>query len=185
MPEIRIYSKKQRIPKDLSIIKIDDYPGLDPVNIGPLNLYKGWRSNNLHNAWEYSKVYKEYTSNGQPTQAYWDWASKGWDSDKPAKVSKKKYMYHVWDGAKYGIIEARKRIFASIYIKSIFDTKDYAELRNAVNNCNKTVAIVASQSLDYKKSSLTEALFSPDKEFGYAFLLVMMIAKDQSLMDIP
>lgn len=186
MPEVRIYSKKQKIPKDLYVIDLDEeYPELNPINIGPTNLYKGRISNNLHNAWEYSKVYKECTESGQPTQKYWEWAVKGWNSDKPAKTSRKKYLYHFWDGAKYGMIEARKHIFAPLYIKSIHDHPKYYELYNLIRSSDMPVALIANNSLDYKKMSFTEALFNPDKEFDYSFLLAMMIIRDNGLTDIP
>lgn len=184
MSEVRVYSQKQKIPQDVFKIDLQDYPALDPVNVGPCLLYKGRRSINLHNAWEYSKVYKEHTLNGQPTNEYWEWAQNGWNSKEPAKITKKKCLYHLWDGIKYGVIEARKNIFASKYIRAVSDVPEYIEIKSAANSHN-IVGLIAKHGIDHKKYSLTEILFSPDKELDYAFLLAMMLSRDPSLTDIP
>ncbi|MBD3404844.1 MAG: hypothetical protein GF411_01755 [Candidatus Lokiarchaeota archaeon] len=185
MTEVRVYSTKQKIPKD--IFKVDlnkEFPELNPINIGPCMLYKGRQAKNLHNAWEYTKVYKEHTENGQITTKYWDWATKGWDKDKPAKSTKKKYLYHFWDGARYGVIEARRRIFVSKYIRLISNMDSYRELKNIASN-HEIVAMISKHGFDHKQMSLTEVLFNPAKEFDYSFVLAMLISKDQSLTDIP
>lgn len=50
-----------------------------PFFLGPIDLYGGYVSQNMENAWQYSKVYQEHVDqDNNPTLAYWIWASNGW-----------------------------------------------------------------------------------------------------------
>src|SRR5574342_482141 len=55
---------------------------LSPFFLGPVKLPNGYTSLNVENAWQFSKVYKEHVDiNGNPSEAYWEWAIRGWSSE--------------------------------------------------------------------------------------------------------
>jgi hypothetical protein len=48
---------------------------LSPFFCGPCELYNGYVSQNMENAWQYSKVYEYYLEdNGTVGKRYFDWA---------------------------------------------------------------------------------------------------------------
>ena len=53
---------------------------LSPFYLGPCKLYDDWVSKTMESAWQYSKVYSKHTTDGEPNDGYWYWASKGWSS---------------------------------------------------------------------------------------------------------
>ena len=54
--------------------------------MGPVELPDGSISKNVENAWQYSKVYREYLDdNGDPSKEYFIWAKEGFDNQKVKK----------------------------------------------------------------------------------------------------
>jgi len=51
---------------------------LSPFLLGPCKLYEGLVSENMENAWQYSKVYPCHDNNGKPSNDYFKWAIAGW-----------------------------------------------------------------------------------------------------------
>jgi len=50
-----------------------------PFLLGPVDLYADYVSENVENAYQFSKVYQEHTdSNNNPTEEYFQWAEAGW-----------------------------------------------------------------------------------------------------------
>ena len=60
----------------------DDWSrGLSPFYVGPVDLYGNYRSINVENAWQYSKVYEYYLEeDGSVGERYFKWAQDGWNS---------------------------------------------------------------------------------------------------------
>jgi hypothetical protein len=57
--------------------------GLSPFKLGPLCLYDNHTAQIFENAWQFAKLYPEHTDfQGQPTTAYWNWARRGWNSQR-------------------------------------------------------------------------------------------------------
>lgn len=53
-----------------------------PFTLGPVDLYDGRVAGNVENGWQYSKVYPEFAAEGEPTEAYWQWAEDGWSKQR-------------------------------------------------------------------------------------------------------
>src|SRR5271170_5286745 len=54
--------------------------GLSPFFCGPVGLYQNYKSLNVENAWQFSKVYEYYLEDdGTVGERYFKWAQKGWD----------------------------------------------------------------------------------------------------------
>lgn len=69
---------------------------LSPFHLGPCHLYGPCTAENMENAWQYSKVYKDHlTEDGEISNAYWDWAFEGWRNPLAVRYPRGK-------GAKYG-----------------------------------------------------------------------------------
>jgi hypothetical protein len=56
--------------------------GLSPFFLGPCELYDGYTSKNVENAWQFSKVYSDHVDvNGKiRDDEYFEWALKGWNN---------------------------------------------------------------------------------------------------------
>ncbi|CAF0737946.1 unnamed protein product [Rotaria sordida] len=89
-----------------------------PFFLGPIELYsnnkdgKMFIAKNMENAWQFCKVYKQFTDTDgySPSQAYWQWAENGWNDSKPHRFplgrKASKPLYSLWNGKKLNYIEA-------------------------------------------------------------------------------
>ena len=129
---IRVVSKKESLTSQLE--NADDFicidctshnnsefwaKGLSPFYLGPVECYDGLIASNMENAWQYTKVYKDQVDeNYQPTQKYFDWRNKGFQSPHPhrypkGKGAKPEYSYWKQGESYYRIsyTDARKVIY--------------------------------------------------------------------------
>lgn len=185
---IRVFSSKQKVPKGYAKVnssKNGKFSCFHPSNLGPCRIYKGIYAINVQAAFEYSGVHKDFLDdNGSPSPDYWPWAHSGWTGKNP-KSSNEDVIYHIWDGRKYGIIEARKLIFSSLYIKAVTMTTQYNELRESLLNTDNNIALIDENSYDNKNMSFVEVLHNTKKEMGHSFLLAMLLTNSSALSDIP
>lgn len=90
---------------------------------GPLYYDNGiwYYSKNVENAWQFSKVYKEFDFFGRPTPEYFDWARKGWMDSYAHRypLGRRKPLYSWWSGEALEYIEARKKIYIPIYTRAV------------------------------------------------------------------
>ena len=107
--------------------------GLSPFFLGPLKLYDEYKSFNVENGWQYSKVYKIFVGeDGEPTKDYFDWAIKGWNKKWANRYPMGKGAvpeYSYWAGEKLGYIKARKKIYIPLYSRAVRYTSAYQKLR--------------------------------------------------------
>ncbi len=133
----------------------------------------------FENLWQFSKVYKEHTVEGEPSRDYYSWRDKGW-ADKWAHrypMGKgRKPEYSLWDGEKLGYIEARKRIYATIYAKYVARTVAYSLLEELYKEHGE-VTLKSYDAYDHIKlgMSLVEVINNPHRKMGHAFVLAMML----------
>ena len=153
---------------------------LSPFILGPIDTYiPGVQSKNFENLWQFSKVYFEHTVEGEPSRDYFSWRDEGW-ADKWAhrypmtKGRKPEYSY--WDGEHLGYIEARKRIYATIYAKYVAKTVCYSLLEELYKEHGE-VTLKDYDAYDHIKMgmSLIEVINNPDRKMGHAFVLAMML----------
>lgn len=169
---------------------------LSPFTLGPCRLYNrhplipgGHRdlwSINMENAWQFSKVYKEYLDkNGDPSQKYWRWAEAGWSNVKAirypmGKGSKPEYSY--WDGRKLDYIAARKAIYGPLYANAVQRTDAWLTLRDRYARAQRLV-LLDYDAYDHAAldMSLTDVLNNPKRKMGHAFVLAMLLQNDPAL----
>lgn len=161
---------------------------LSPFHLGPCPMWGMHVSHNVENAWQFSKVYAEYADkNGNPTEAYWDWAEAGWQDRKAHRYPMgkgAKPLYSLWDGGKLGYIEARKRIYAPLYEEAVRRTVGFEMLtRLLCESSTKEIVLRDYDGYDYRKlgMSLTDVLNNPNKKMGHAFVLAAILSNDKSM----
>lgn len=104
---------------------------MSPFFLPAGELYDGWFAKNVENAWQYSKVYERHDDSGKPSDGYWIWASKGWNSNKADRYPMGKGVipkYSWWDGESLSYIEARKKIYVPLYSRAVVKTEAYSKL---------------------------------------------------------
>lgn len=111
-----------------------------PFHLGPIELYPNpidgtmYTAKNMENAWQFSKVYKQFTNaeDDSPTDDYWKWATQGWNDSKPHRfpLGRRggKPLYSLWNGKRLQYIEARKAIYAPLYARYVEQTDAYKKL---------------------------------------------------------
>ena len=153
---------------------------LSPFFLGPVDLYAGHKSRNVENAWQYSKVYPEHAdAEGNPTQAYFDWAAAGWAKDYADRYPMgkgRKPLYSWWDGEKLGYVEARKRIYCPLYAKAVEGTESFRKLKEVYAEKGE-IWLWDFDGYDHHKLgwSYQQCLDCDTKKMGHAFVLAMML----------
>lgn len=162
------------------------WSGLSPFNLGPCSLYNSLEAQNFENAWQYAKVYKAHAdANGNPTQAYWDWAMEGWANPKAVRYPMgrgAKPLYSLWDGNRLGYIEARKTIYGPIYADLVQQTQSWRDLQTL--HANESLIVLRDYDgydHDDKGLNFVEVLNNPAKKMGHAFVLKMLLEQDPAL----
>lgn len=172
---------EEPIGKVFNVTSKGNFHWLSPFTLGPVDLYDGYFSQNVENAWQYSKVYKQHDDNG-PTQEYWDWAVNGWnkrwaDRYPMGKGAVPEYSY--WDGEKLGYIEARKKIYAPLYSEAI--RKDRTRFFEVLCSTAKKgdITIQDYDAYNHHKLGMTlyDVMHEEKRKMGHGFVLAMMIAK--------
>lgn len=175
-----------RDPKDKTAIitcsfSKDWSQGLSPFFLGPVPLYDGHVALNLENAWQYAKVYKEHTDEwGEPTEAYWTWAKKGWANKRAHRYPKGRGAipeYSLWNGRKMGYIEARKEIYIKCYSEAVKQTDAFKELLKRYKANGDQITLWDVDGYDYLKLGMTleEVVNNPNRIMGHAVVLALML----------
>lgn len=154
--------------------------GLSPFKLGPIQLYAGHVANLFENAWQFTKLYPEHAdSNGQPTEAYWTWATNGWKSSKPHRYPMgkgRKPLCSLWNGHRLGYIDARKQIYLPLYQRAVKETSAYRILEETYHR-EGTVILFDFDGYQHAGLGMTllDVLNCPTRICGHAFILAMML----------
>lgn len=154
--------------------------GLSPMIVGPVDLYNGYQSKNVENAWQYAKVYPYHVdNNGNPTQAYFDWAEKGWNkawADRYPSGKNAIPLYSYWDGKKLDYIDARKEIYIPLYSSAVVKTQAFQTLKTFCSK-HSNVALFDIDGYDYESLGMTfeDVINNKDRRMGHAFILAMLL----------
>jgi hypothetical protein len=159
---------------------------LSPFYLGPCKLYWDLVSQKMENGWQYSKVYTEYNNKGEPTEEYFDWANKGWNNPYPVRYPMGKGvkpLYSYWDGKTYTYVEARKLVYVPLYARAVVKTKGYEILQRMYDE-GKNLYLQDYDAYDHKKLglTLTDVLNKADKKMGHAFVLMMLLTRDDAIL---
>jgi hypothetical protein len=162
---------------------------LSPFYLGPCPLYWDFISQRMENGWQYSKVYPEYDNKGEPTESYFDWAVKGWNNPNPVRYPMgkgKKPLYSWWDGKKYTYVEGRKKIYVPLYARSVVNTNGFRYIQEMVEDKhdNRTLYLRDYDAYRHedKGMTLTQVLNCTEKKCGHAFVLMMLLTKDEAIL---
>jgi len=179
-----------------------------PFFLGPIELYpnaedgKMYTAKNMENAWQFCKVYKQFTdTDGElPSEAYWKWAEDGWNDSKPHRFplgrTAVKPLYSLWNGNKLGYIEARKTIYAPLYAKYVEQTDAYKKLNDIYikyccgdnnNKQKRPMALVDFDGWDYLGQGYTlEQVINMEKpKMGHAFVLAGLLENNLFWLSEP
>ncbi len=134
------------------------------------------QSQNMENAWQYSKVYAEHDDNGTPTMEWHEWKAKGLQSkwaDRYPMGKGKIPLYSWFDGKKLDYVEARKQLYIPLYKNSIDTDRHEDEIYHLITMLNEKYRHIALWDFD---GYLTEDTFetivnNPKKKMGHAFVL--------------
>ncbi len=151
---------------------------LSPFFLGPVALYDGLESVCMENAWQYAKCYAEHAdAEGNPTEAYWEWARKGWS--KPAvryPMGKgAKPLYLLWHGEHLSYVEARRRVYWPLYRDAVKRTGGFARLKAL--HAAGPVVLFDFDGYDHERMGLTlhQVSHHTSKPMGHAFVLKAML----------
>lgn len=158
--------------------------GLSPFFCGPCELYNGFVAQNVENAWQYSKVYEYYTTNGEPDERYFKWAEEGWNktrADRYPMGRDAKPLYSYWDGEKLSYVEARKKIYIPLYSEAVRKTDAFEKLKkiyhDAYFNSLETLYLqdFDAHNLEPFTFKYDDLVNNPNIKVGHAYVLAMML----------
>lgn len=164
-------------------------PEFSPFLIGPVKAEDGLEFQTVENLWQYSKVYLADVLTGVndqrhqfagPNEAWFNWREEGAAQTRSKKV--RPYgkdvapLYHFYDGLRLSKVAARKLIYCPAYVDAIFSTPQFAALRRAYK-ADKRIVLRCwdGYSIWGKYTTLFDVINDPDKKFGHAFVLAMML----------
>lgn len=152
-----------------------------PFNLGPVELYDGYVAKNIENAFQFSRVYPEYsTVDLMPSNHYWEWAEAGWNNPKPIKYPMgvwNKHLYHWWNGKKINGVEAQNQIFLPLYKKAVVKTAAFEKLKYFHKNSVKDIYLIDFEGYDHRflEKTWDQVVNDPDRPVGQAFALCMIL----------
>ena len=154
--------------------------GLSPFYCGPVDLYDGYVSKNVENAWQYSKVYEYYAEDDkEPGERYFKWAQDGWNSIRAVRYPMGKGvkpLYSYWAGEKLGYIEARKRIYIPLYASAVQKTFAFQQLKKMAAEPGD-LYLWDFDGYDHRALDMTfdQVINDPVHTMGHAFVITMLL----------
>jgi hypothetical protein len=186
---VSMYTKiDQGVPVDTTS-RSGVWSQLSPFKLGPCQLYGDYVSLTHENAWQYAKVYNLHVDpNGDPIDLYWEWARAGWNNPRAVRYPMGKGaipLYSFWEGRKLSYIEARKAIYAPLYIRAVRETAAFERLTELFK-AGELIVLRDYDGYDYSALGLTlsEVLNNSKKKMGHAFVLAMLLSQDPALNEL-
>lgn len=152
-----------------------------PFNLGPVDLYADHWAYNIENAFQFSRVYAEYSTVDElPANHYWDWAKAGWHNPRPIKYPLgvwSKHLYHWWDNKKLSNLEAQNQIFLPLYKKAVTKSTAFQRLKEMYESSKEDIFLVDFEGYDHRflEQSWDQVVSNPDRPVGQAFALCMLL----------
>jgi len=154
--------------------------GLSPFYCGPVDLYGGYRSITIENAWQYSKLYAYYANEqGDPDERYFRWAQDGWNSMRANRYPMGKGvkpLYSYWDGEKLDYIAARKKIYIPLYSKAVQKTFAFKKLKE-MHAAGADLWLWDYDGYNHKSINMSyeDVVNNPNRSMGHAFVIAMLL----------
>lgn len=152
---------------------------LSPFHLGPVNLYGGRAAKKMENAWQFAKVHQDHLDkDGNPNDAYWEWASKGWGMMQATRYPRgkgAKPAYTYWDGEKLGYLEARNTVYFPLYREAVRKTEAFNQLVRLART--KTIVLWDFDGYDHEQQGkgLADVMSDISRPLGHAFILKAML----------
>jgi hypothetical protein len=161
--------------------------GLSPFYLGPIPCYDNQVSKNMENAWQYSKVYSHHLDNdGNPSPNYFAWRDTGWSSDRADRYPAGKGAipaYSYWNGEKLTYVQARFKIYAPCYVKSVVQSEAFKQLQD-LHKQQEDLWLWDFDGYNHRasgKTSYKQVFDDPNRKAGHAFLLAALLEKEITL----
>lgn len=158
--------------------------GLSPFLLGPVKLYGDYTAKNVENGWQFSKVYEHHIKeDGEPHEAYFQWATKGWSSLKAFRYPMGKGVYPAysyWDGQKLTYVEARKKIYAPLYAGAVEHTDAFKKLKETYER-EKEIWLWDFDGYDHLALNMTytDVMNCDARKMGHCFVLGMLLQNER------
>lgn len=159
--------------------------GLSPFYLGPVDLYNGYKSVNVENAWQFCKVYDCHLDNdGEIKSEYFEWAKSGWDKKRADRYPfgrEEKPVFAYWNGKRLDRVESRKQIYIPLYGSAVLKTKAFEKLKELYKDCkvnNETLCLLSydSHNLPDNGDYVYEKLWNNSHiKVGHAYVLSMLL----------
>jgi hypothetical protein len=147
---------------------------------GPVDLYGGYKSLNVENAWQFSKVYEYYLeADGSVGERYFKWAQDGWNDKYAHRYPMGKGvapLFSYWDGYSLTYVEARKKIYIPLYSKAVQETFAFEKLKK-MHQEGADLYLWDFDGYDHKMCNLSyeQVINNPDRKMGHAFVIAMLL----------
>ena len=192
LPNLMVISPREKSPEGFTVINTTSKDTTDigkqfsPFYLANIPLYEGQVARNMENAWQFSKVYKEFANeHGEPASSYFAWAKKGWADSFAHRYANGKgniplYSFWKtqdkktgqWQEHKWDYITARKNIYFPLYAKAIVQTEAFRSLQQRIDSGEK-IALWDFDGYDHAARNMTyeEVVNEPKYKCGHAFVL--------------
>lgn len=153
---------------------------LSPFFVGPIDLYDKYKSVNMENAWQYSKVYEYYLEeDGSVGERYFKWAQDGWSNIRANRYPMGKGifpLYSWWNDNKLNYTEARKKIYIPLYANAVKQTSAFKKLKELYNPSEPLyLQDFDAHSLEPGTFNYWDLADNPNIKFGHAYVLAMLL----------
>lgn len=154
--------------------------GLSPFFLGPVKLYGDYVSQNVENAWQYSKCFVNHLDeNNEPGKTYFEWAQKGWSkrvADRYPMGRGAKPLYSLWDGEKLSYIEARRKIYIPIYSNAVRNTIAFQKLKETFESTDFLILQdFDAHNIDVVNYDINKLIDNENIKVGHGYVLAMML----------
>lgn len=182
---IHVIGSGHKTPEDAVLInttsRSDTWSrSLSPFFVGPVDLYGSYKSINMENCWQFSKVYEYYLQeDGCVGERYFKWAQDGWNDTRAHRYPMGKGivpLYSYWDGEKLDYIEARKRIYIPLYAKAVQQTHAFDKLKKMhEEGQNLYLWDFDAHGLEPGTFDYWDLWDDPNIKVGHAYVLAMLL----------
>lgn len=153
--------------------------GLSPFFCGPVKLYDDYVAQNVENAWQFSKVYKQHLDGDTPSSAYFEWAERGWKDTFAHRYPMGKGAipeFSWFDGKKLTYIEARKAIYIPLYAEAV-QKKDAFKVLKELFDSGQDIYLKDFDGYDFRKLNMSydDVINCETRKMGHAFVLAMLL----------
>jgi hypothetical protein len=183
---LHVTHKFARVPS--GAVAIDTTAGnglwseLSPFLLPGGELYDGYVSRNMENAWQFAKLYPQHAGReGEPTDAYWCWAKTGWADSRAHRYPMGKGarpLCSFWAGERLMYIDARKRIYAPLYARAVVRTDAYSRLQEMLLTDERDIYLRDWDGYDHiaEGVAIAQVASNPARKMGHAFVLWALLA---------